>query len=143
MMQTTNFLFVRDRKIIGARYFNQGINVLAPDPNRTNSARDEEGHGSHTLSTAAGTFVPGANVFGYANGTARGGSPGAHVAVYKVCWAEGRKIPLVANYISFLLWKMISTILGTIISLFFIDLIRHLNISATKYNTILLFLYFM
>lgn len=51
------------------------------------SARDIIGHGTHTLSTAGGRFVPGANLFGLANGTAKGGSPSARVAAYKVCWA--------------------------------------------------------
>ncbi|KHN03560.1 Subtilisin-like protease, partial [Glycine soja] len=50
------------------------------------TARDYEGHGSHTLSTIGGSFVPGANVFGLGNGTAEGGSPRARVATYKVCW---------------------------------------------------------
>lgn len=31
-------------------------------------------------------MVP-ASIFGYANGTAKGGSPNARVAAYKVCWA--------------------------------------------------------
>lgn len=80
---------VHDRKLIGARYFNKGILASKPHLNLMNTARDTDGHGSHTLSTAAGWYVPGANSFGYANGTARGGAPGAHVAVYKVCWDVG------------------------------------------------------
>lgn len=100
------FLIVLDRKLIGAVYFNKGINDFYPDQNLTNSARDEEGHGSHTLSTAAGSFVPGTSYFGYANGTARGGSPGAHIAAYKVCWGElGTKIYFDANKLSFLLYS--------------------------------------
>ncbi|GKV37407.1 hypothetical protein SLEP1_g45440 [Rubroshorea leprosula] len=52
------------------------------------TGRDLDGHVSHTLSTAASNFVPGANVFGHGNGTASGGSPAARVAAYKVCWPE-------------------------------------------------------
>ncbi|KAL6990591.1 hypothetical protein U1Q18_008708 [Sarracenia purpurea var. burkii] len=75
------------RKLIGARYFNKayasGGGIINSS---TSSARDYEGHGSHTLSTAGGNFVPGANIFGVFNGTAKGGSPKARVATYKVCW---------------------------------------------------------
>ncbi|KAK7854628.1 subtilisin-like protease sbt5.4 [Quercus suber] len=76
-----------NRKLIGARYFNQGyFNFTGPLNSALNSALDHEGHGSHTLSTAGGNFVPGASVLGVGNGTAKGGSPKARVAAYKVCW---------------------------------------------------------
>ncbi|XP_052109824.1 subtilisin-like protease SBT5.4 [Arachis duranensis] len=79
------FKFHCNRKLIGARYFNKGyIAALGQIP--FNTTRDYEGHGTHTLSTAGGNFVHGANVFGNGNGTASGGSPKARVASYKVCW---------------------------------------------------------
>ncbi|KAL3519246.1 hypothetical protein ACH5RR_017395 [Cinchona calisaya] len=77
-----------NRKLIGTRYFNKGYVALRgkPLPPSLNTARDHVGHGTHTLSTAGGNFVAGANVLGVANGTAKGGSPKARVAAYKVCW---------------------------------------------------------
>ncbi|KAL5981349.1 hypothetical protein ACLOJK_015404 [Asimina triloba] len=72
-----------------AKYYVKGYESdLGPMKPSLQSARDYEGHGSHTLSTAGGQFVPGANMFHYANGTAKGGSPNARVATYKVCWPE-------------------------------------------------------
>ena len=74
--------------MIGARFFNKAyeatISKLLPSQH---TARDFEGHGTHTLSTAGGNFVAGASVFGNGNGTAKGGSPRARVAAYKVCWS--------------------------------------------------------
>ncbi|KAL0324385.1 UNVERIFIED_CONTAM: Subtilisin-like protease SBT1.7 [Sesamum calycinum] len=64
-----------NKKLIGARYFTIG----------NGTPLDEDGHGTHTASTAAGNFVPGANFFGQANGTAVGIAPRAHLAIYKVC----------------------------------------------------------
>ncbi|KAF3975342.1 hypothetical protein CMV_001411 [Castanea mollissima] len=77
-----------NRKLIGARYFNKGYAFYAGTLNCSScfTARDYDGHGSHTLSTAGGNFVPGASVFSHGNGTAKGGSPKARVAAYKVCW---------------------------------------------------------
>nr|VDD20616.1 unnamed protein product [Brassica oleracea] len=77
-----------NRKLIGAKYFNKGYLAYAKFPSNSTfeTPRDLDGHGTHTLSTAGGNFVPGANVFGLGNGTASGGSPKARVASYKVCW---------------------------------------------------------
>nr|XP_034891581.1 subtilisin-like protease SBT5.3 [Populus alba] len=77
-----------NRKLIGARYFNKGYEASLGRPldSSNNTARDTDGHGTHTLSTAGGRFVSGANFLGSANGTAKGGSPNARVASYKVCW---------------------------------------------------------
>ncbi|POO02849.1 Subtilase [Trema orientale] len=85
--------FPCNRKLIGARYFNKAYVEFVKRINATfaldsilHTARDNEGHGSHTLSTAGGNFVTGANALGIGNGTAKGGSPKARVATYKVCW---------------------------------------------------------
>ncbi|XP_006358147.1 subtilisin-like protease SBT1.2 [Solanum tuberosum] len=69
-----------NNKLIGARDF---LSVEDGTP------LDENGHGTHTSSTAAGNFVDGANVFGNANGTAAGIAPRAHLAMYKVCNPSG------------------------------------------------------
>lgn len=79
-----------NRKLIGARYFNKGyaaaVGASGPLNSSFQTPRDSDGHGTHTLSTAGGNFVSDANVFGLGNGTAKGGSPKARVAAYKVCW---------------------------------------------------------
>ncbi|XP_065864088.1 subtilisin-like protease SBT5.4 [Euphorbia lathyris] len=83
-------VFGTSRKLIGARYFYQGAEASGVKIDlKEMSPRDYEGHGSHTLSTAGGSFVPGASIFGYGKGIAKGGSPHARVAAYKVCWKEG------------------------------------------------------
>ncbi|KAE9463749.1 hypothetical protein C3L33_04278, partial [Rhododendron williamsianum] len=83
-----------NNKIIGARFFSKGHSVASssPTPNTVieyASARDSHGHGTHTSSTAGGARVPMASVLGNGAGVARGIAPGAHIAVYKVCWFSG------------------------------------------------------
>ncbi|XP_035540674.1 subtilisin-like protease SBT5.3 isoform X2 [Juglans regia] len=76
-----------NRKLIGARYFNKGYAAVAGSLNSSfDTPRDNDGHGSHTLSTAGGNFVAGASIYSFGKGTAKGGSPKARVAAYKVCW---------------------------------------------------------
>ncbi|PIM98366.1 Cucumisin [Handroanthus impetiginosus] len=79
--------FPCNRKLIGAKYFYEGyVKGRGYTDLTVDSPRDYDGHGTHTLSTAGGSFVPEASVLGMFNGTAKGGSPKARVATYKVCW---------------------------------------------------------
>lgn len=81
-----------NKKIIGARYFVDGYEGRRGRINTSDevrSARDTNGHGTHTASTAAGRAVRNASLFGYAAGVAVGVAPKARIAVYKICWQNG------------------------------------------------------
>ncbi|WP_050349067.1 S8 family serine peptidase [Arsenicicoccus sp. oral taxon 190] len=77
-----------NQKLVSARAFptTDGHFVKSPATSTTDpdywSPRDNEGHGSHTASTAAGLQVP----MGGTWGTSAGIAPGAALAAYKVCW---------------------------------------------------------
>ncbi|MGD9705074.1 MAG: S8 family serine peptidase [Acidimicrobiia bacterium] len=51
------------------------------------SARDEDGHGTHTSSTAAGDAGVSSTLLGVDRGTLSGIAPRARISMYKACWA--------------------------------------------------------
>ncbi|XP_012078825.1 subtilisin-like protease SBT1.8 [Jatropha curcas] len=78
-----------NKKIIGAYYYSEGSKKSSHKFKDIESPRDYKGHGTHTASTAAGSPVVNASMFGYAKGTARGIAANARISSYKVCWSTG------------------------------------------------------
>jgi hypothetical protein len=64
------------------------VNTPGPGPWLC-SARDADGHGTHTITTAAGDFVQSAPMFGMDRGPTSGMAPGAWVIGYRVCLQQG------------------------------------------------------
>ncbi|MPZ61422.1 MAG: S8 family serine peptidase [Propionibacteriales bacterium] len=86
--------FQCQNKLIGGAHFTDSYDACAaagdclPDP-YIGTARDGDGHGTHTSSTSAGNALDSAPVFGVDRGPLHGLAPGAWVMEYKVCGPEG------------------------------------------------------
>jgi Subtilase family/PA domain/Fibronectin type-III domain len=89
--------FICNNKLVGAYAFTATyLAVIGAEPgeycnNATArcSARDPDGHGMHTSSTAAGDPVASAPIFGIERGPISGMAPGAHVIMYRICLEQG------------------------------------------------------
>ncbi len=79
-----------NNKVIGGQFFNSGYGgdagITAAFPWEYLSARDADGHGSHTASTAAGNYGVDVTVDGTYLGKITGMAPHAQISMYKVCW---------------------------------------------------------
>jgi subtilisin family serine protease len=89
--------FACNNKLIGAYNFTQTYlannttdgQEFCNDSTHVCSARDSEGHGTHTTSTAAGDRVDHAVLYGIDRGPVSGIAPGAHVIAFRVCLVNG------------------------------------------------------
>lgn len=84
--------FTCNGKLIGAYRFMAAYEACGSCPKPLDdfsTARDGEGHGTHTATTAAGNGVVLANAFGVARGKVSGIAPRAHVIAYRVCGQSG------------------------------------------------------
>ncbi|MBX6356248.1 MAG: S8 family serine peptidase, partial [Micromonosporaceae bacterium] len=81
-------VFHCNNKLIGGAAFLDTYNAVVGGEKYT-TARDSDGHGTHTASTAAGNFVSSAEVFGVDRGPIHGIAPGAWISVYKALGAQG------------------------------------------------------
>ncbi|WP_341359834.1 S8 family serine peptidase [Georgenia sp. M64] len=84
-------VFACQNKLIGGAAF---LDTYLDSPARAaaepfHTARDSDGHGTHTASTTAGNVVDSAEVFGVERGPVQGIAPGAWVMEYKVCGVQG------------------------------------------------------
>uniref|UniRef100_A0A0E0CS82 Subtilisin-like protease n=1 Tax=Oryza meridionalis TaxID=40149 RepID=A0A0E0CS82_9ORYZ len=73
-----------NNKLVGAKMFYEGYERASGKPiNETEDSKsplDTTGHGTHSAAIAAGSPVSDANLFGLANGVAKGTAPGARIA---------------------------------------------------------------
>jgi subtilisin family serine protease len=84
-----NDQFACNNKLISGQPFLETYNAIFGDEFYPDTARDSDGHGTHTSTTSAGGPVANANPLGIDRGAIHGIAPAAHVAVYKVCGTQG------------------------------------------------------
>jgi hypothetical protein len=77
--------FVCNNKLVGGQPFLDTALAVGEDPPLPTSARDLDGHGTHTASTSTGVEVEDVELLGVQRGPIRGVAPGAHLSVYRVC----------------------------------------------------------
>ena len=75
--------FECNNKLIGARQMLDTYRAFFLDPDEFDSARDDDGHGTHTASTAGGNAGVAASIFGVDRGVVTGIAPRAHIVAYK------------------------------------------------------------
>jgi subtilisin family serine protease len=76
--------FTCNNKLLGARQMLSTYRMLiGADPDEFDSARDDDGHGTHTASTAAGNAGVEASIYGIPRGTISGIAPRARIIAYK------------------------------------------------------------
>ncbi len=83
--------FTCNNKLLSAQAFGEGFHGGTGEgltDGEYLSARDADGHGSHTASTAAGNGQITAEVLGTDWGTVSGIAPRARIAAYKACWSS-------------------------------------------------------
>lgn len=83
-------VFQCQNKLIGGDVFlDNYFAVPRPPETFADTARDSNGHGTHTTSTSAGNILDSAEVFAVERGPLHGIAPGAHIIEYKVCGVQG------------------------------------------------------
>lgn len=82
--------FVCNDKLVGGAAFVDTYNSYVDDDYRyADSARDSDGHGSHTATTSAGSIVEDVETLGPVLERINGVAPGAQIMEYRVCGPRG------------------------------------------------------
>lgn len=81
--------FVCQNKLIGGAHFTDFYDANVGDDPDAGTARDSEGHGTHTATTSAGNIVTDVSILGTPLPPIQGLAPGASVMEYKVCGPQG------------------------------------------------------